>query len=287
MSVYGVGLKRAIFKLGRVIKVESYTEEDGFVVDIDVDDWSRPENEDNWTFPIEKQMQAKTEGSAGTCIVVSNLNSEVVMRLNDGTLLMKLKQMIASTYPLFLEKYVSVTINNIPVTPLPMTVTAGEGVETSSLRFEEDDVKVIITAGLAEKLGGEWNQDRAGWYIVCNGRVVVWADKTELTGWGSVGPQFHTKFRGFMGLVFFFSDSPEYSPMDNHKTRFEQRIENISDCHKENGSCWPAGAGFPKPTLSRGNAEEMLEPELFDNLKPVPLSKFFEPKIGTSEWRER
>jgi hypothetical protein len=49
--------------------------------------------------------------------------------------------------------------------------------------------------------------DPAGWYVLCNGRIVVSADKSELTGWGVGGfPQFHSgKFRGFIGVAFFRS----------------------------------------------------------------------------------
>jgi hypothetical protein len=270
LSVYGVGLKRAIFKLGRIIKVESHTKEDGFVVHVDVDDWSSEEKKDDWTFPIERQAPATTEDNAGTSVIVSNLNREVIMRLNDGTLITNLKQMIASTYPLFLREYVFLSINDIPVAPLPMSTTAGEGVEPSSLKFEEDGVKVLITAGLAEKIGGEWNQDRAGWYVICNGRVVVWADKTDLTGWGSGGPQYQPKFRGFLGLVFFFSNNPETLPWTTTKRGLNKESRIYQIAIKKMVLVGRPVLDFLNE-LSQRTSEDLLEREVIDNLKPVPL----------------
>src|ERR1035438_6964277 len=43
LGVYGIGLKRAIFKLGNLTEIESATPEGGFTVRIDVPAWSRAE----------------------------------------------------------------------------------------------------------------------------------------------------------------------------------------------------------------------------------------------------
>lgn len=214
LSVYGVGLKRAIFKLGKKITVKSTTKEEGWIVNIDVTEWSK--SEDVWTFPIEKTAPAN--GEAGTSITVRELNPEVLMRFNDGTTGALLMQAVASTYPLFLGKHAEISLNGTAVNPKPMSIAASKDIDPSYLRFDEGNVQVIITAGLAERTDNhQWNQDRAGWYIICNGRVVVWADKTDLTGWGLIGPQFHTKFRGFIGLAFFFSNDPEALPWTTTK----------------------------------------------------------------------
>jgi hypothetical protein len=61
--------------------------------------------------------------------------------------------------------------------------------------------------------------DRAGWYVICNGRVIVAADKTSLTGWGAgILPQFHSsKGRGFVGLALFASKDPLKLPWTTTK----------------------------------------------------------------------
>ena len=55
LGVYGIGLKRAIFKIGNKIQVESNTPDSAFRVDIDVEDWAKKEDRlSDWTFPITK-----------------------------------------------------------------------------------------------------------------------------------------------------------------------------------------------------------------------------------------
>jgi len=58
IGIYGIGMKRAIFKLGRKINIRStYKDASGnlqsFRVPIDVDTWVSGPNENNWDFDIE------------------------------------------------------------------------------------------------------------------------------------------------------------------------------------------------------------------------------------------
>ena len=50
LSVYGIGLKRAVLKLGRKIEVESRTLSSGFRVNMDVEEFEGEPNK--WRFPI-------------------------------------------------------------------------------------------------------------------------------------------------------------------------------------------------------------------------------------------
>ena len=68
-------------------------------------------------------------------------------------------------------------------------------------------VTARIYAGL-----GRSNPTDAGWYVICNGRLVLAADKSEKTGWGwqttemdasSGTPRFHNQFARFRRLCPF------------------------------------------------------------------------------------
>ena len=267
LSVYGVGLKRAIFKLGKKITVESRTGEEAWIVEIDVDKWS---NIDEWTFPIEKKEIKGNGEDAGTTVTVTDLNPEVKMRFKDGTLGATLKQAVATTYPLFLGKYVSITINEVEVKSQLIAMAESADIESSYLQFKEDDVDVVITTGLAERMSGEWNQERAGWYILCNSRVVVWADKTDLTGWGLIAPQFHTKFRGFIGLVFFFSKDPETLPWTTTKRGLnkESRVYQITT--KKMALAARPVLDFLN-RISQGYNDQVSQGRAIDQMKPLSL----------------
>ncbi len=75
LSVYGIGLKRAIFKLGKQIKIESKTLDKGFCVNIDVEKWQHEhiDNVAEWQFPMKEINPAQSEIHAGTTITVTDL----------------------------------------------------------------------------------------------------------------------------------------------------------------------------------------------------------------------
>jgi hypothetical protein len=47
--------------------------------------------------------------------------------------------------------------------------------------------------------------------------MVLEADKTNLTGWGEILPQFHTKYNHFLGYLYFRSDDVDNLPWTTTK----------------------------------------------------------------------
>lgn len=215
LGVYGIGLKRAIFKLGRMVVVESKTLDTGFKVTIDVAKWAEDDN--LWSFPMEDQSPAATASEAGTTITVTDLNDETVMRIANGSLLRRLETAIATTYTLFLTHFLSVSLNTIAIQPRALPIASSDALLPLFRKLEFDGVAVELIAGCAVREGGEWNGEQAGWYVLCNGRVVLAADKSDATGWGQPGPQYVSKFRGFIGIAFFFSSDPAKLPWTTTK----------------------------------------------------------------------
>jgi len=101
--------------------------------------------------------------------------------------------------------------------------------------YGDDQVRVTLLASLASRdKKGRWSTESAGWYALCNGRVVVRANKTDLTGWGEPGtPLFHSKYRGFIGIAFFYSNNPHLLPWTttkrglNRESKVYQEAKNI------------------------------------------------------------
>jgi hypothetical protein len=205
LGVYGVGLKRAIFKLGNDIKIESSSAEGTFLVEIDVHAWSQAEESlEDWSFPISKLENRHLSPENGTAILVKDLRREVKERFKDPTLESTLRKSIARTYPVFLNKYINVLVNGTPVERIDLPWGKSTDVQSALDTFQEGSVKVVLMATLAPR--HMWRQEVAGWYVLCNGRMIVAADKSELTGWGVGLPAFHSKYRGFVGLALFLSD---------------------------------------------------------------------------------
>jgi hypothetical protein len=63
--------------------------------------------------------------------------------------------------------------------------------------------------------------DLAGWYIFCNNRLLLAADKSTATGWGkeNKNPSFHPQFNQFRGYVFFESNDADRLPRNTAKNQ--------------------------------------------------------------------
>lgn len=271
LGVYGIGLKRAIFKIGKKICVTSKTLTDGFKVDIEVDEWLM--NDDVWKFPLHRTTPASSKEESGTWIRVDKLNEEVSLRIQDPTFLTTLKNYISSTYSLFIDKYVNIILNNVKIEPDFIPVSASEKIIPASYQKEINGVHIDMICGLASRINNEWKQDKAGWYILCNGRIIVVADKTELTGWGVYNPQFHSKYRGFIGTAFFFSDDPSKLPWTTSKRGLNRESKVFQVAQKDMISLSKAVISFLNDMYPGEIPEEIAERKAVDNLKRIDISE--------------
>ena len=91
------------------------------------------------------------------------------------------------------------------------------------MTFDEEGaipVNVRITVGLGASV-----PTAAGWYVICNGRVILEADRRTNTGWGLVEenanrvviPTFHNQFARFRGLVIFDSEFLREATLEHYK----------------------------------------------------------------------
>lgn len=214
LSVYGIGLKRAIFKMANSIEMQSDHREGGFELRLNVDAWQALQQA-RWQFDISTRDPV-TSGT-GTKIKLTELRDEVRRRIGDGVFLEQLKKKIARTYTFFLGRIVDISVNGERIEGVPLRI----GSNAASDSFEDGGVTCSVAAGIAEVgPSGKYAQDGSGWFVFCNGRNVVFGDKSELTGWsGGAGlPIFQPKHRPFLGVVFFVSSNPEQLPWTTTKT---------------------------------------------------------------------
>jgi len=61
----------------------------------------------------------------------------------------------------------------------------------------------------------------AGWYVFCNDRLLLWADKSALTGWGSEAAAYHPQYARFRGFVFLDGKS-SLMPWNTTKTGVDE-----------------------------------------------------------------
>jgi hypothetical protein len=216
LSVFGIGMKRAIFKIGRRIEIESHASTSGFLMQLDVKEWSSDDSID-WKLPLEPKGGEMDVARAGTKIVITQLREEVSVLAENPTFQNRLIRLIQETYPFYLGKYVRIFVNKNEVKAEDLAFGQSEHIKPTMETWRDGGVSATLICGLLPRDDGKWTFEKSGWYILCNGRVIVHADKGKLTGWGGLLPQFMPKNRGFLGIVFFKSDHPEELPWKTTK----------------------------------------------------------------------
>jgi hypothetical protein len=219
IGLYGIGMKRAIFKLGKVIKIESTTKKDAFKMSIDVDAWEKKEE---WNFAMDV---GKPWTPFGTSIQIPTLRPEVLAQFKDPAFVSELRRIIARDYSFFLQKQLSIKVNGKSVNPLPFTLRESDEIAPFRESYSDDGVAVQISAGLAgippDDVTAEAEVSKTeffGWFVLCNDRVVLAADKSSRTVWGNEDfSGWHPQYNGFMGLVSFSSKNASKLPWTTTK----------------------------------------------------------------------
>jgi hypothetical protein len=179
---------------------------------------------------------------------VKNLYGWITSEFEAPTFRNALIRSIQRDYAFILEKGFNVTVNESPVAGKMPTLRLSDEVAPLKLEYVDEGVQVQIIAGLAapppEDDSPEQRypeQELYGWYVVCNERVVVTADRTTLTGWGAdTVPAWHPQFYGFMGIVRFESDDPRLLPwrttkrdVDDSSAVYKRALVRMREVTKE------------------------------------------------------
>ena len=219
---FGVGMKRAVFKLGRHFLVRSVTETHRFLVDVDVTTW---EEGPEWQFEF-KELEEFTEPTPvekrGSDVRVEQLFESVAERFQLENFVSRLKRAIAARHQPHLNRGLVVKVNESSIVGTPVHFFALQGRLHPALR--EDSYNGVVARQIVGV--GPRNPADAGWYVFCNGRMVLRADQSELTGWGESNierlPKYHNDFAWFRGCVFFDSKDPTALPWNTTKDGVDQ-----------------------------------------------------------------
>lgn len=229
IGVYGIGMKRAIFKIGASIDIQStYTEagnRKAFQVPIDVSTWMRDKNTD-WRFSI---FEAAPGPEDGIQIVVTDLSRQTIASFGSDAFLQNLRRVIERDYSLHLSRGLRVSLNGTPLEPWQITMLEGGDFapvnRSWDVEFEDGTVHVELLAGAGAAPPDDEAPDeddkgeqRYGWYVACNGRIVLAGDKSALSVWGADDfPIWHRQYRGFLGIILFTSENTELLPLTTTK----------------------------------------------------------------------
>lgn len=233
---FGIGMKRALFKIGQNFEVESKSQEDHFQVNVNVAEWKakkkliqisndEPINVEDWDFEYaEITDETNNLEDDGTYINVCNLHREVSEIFKEDEFLNNLKDEIERLLNFSIEKGIKITLNGSDLQKKGIVLFN----DSSKPYFYEstyDGVKIRIVAGLSF-VGVPRS---SGWYIYCNDRLVLEADQTEITLWGTGNiPRWHVDYVMFKGVVFFDSDETIKLPLTTTKKGIDATSETYN-----------------------------------------------------------
>lgn len=237
IGMYGIGMKRALFKMGNQATVDTNHNGDRFLVRI-TPQWIASTD---WApIPFEVPNPNDGEQPIGTTISVQNLASGVASKFDEESFLLDLRKAFADHFTTFIQRGLKIILNGIAINPTRVLVLldSAEGKPKPFFtRLQHGSTTIVMTIGLnggvassSEEVGNaNFTHDRssptAGWSIFCNDRAIVIGDKSRLTGWGDGVPMFHPQFNIITGIIEFRSNEANELPVTTTKRALDASSE--------------------------------------------------------------
>lgn len=216
---FGIGMKRAFFKLGNHIHVKSIAATSQFELTIDVNEWLKSPKK--WEFEFDKDTLKEgvtnADDKTGLEITITDLSSDSVTSFDDKTFIDMLQKEIALEHMINISKGLKIKIGTLELKATEITLINDDNIKPTYWQKVEKDSSVRILAGISTK-----DPEDGGWYIFCNDRLIIGKNKTEETVWtGSKGdgvPLWHAQYFRFRGYVFFEAKDSSKLPWNTTKT---------------------------------------------------------------------
>ncbi len=231
IGMYGIGMKRAIFKMTTRAAVSS-NHKDGFAqVDYSAE-WLNPENDKDWHLPIIRE-ESKDE-IHGVSILADALKDEISDKFASDWFLNELKQHISENFGYIMQRGFKIVVNNEELEPHTLPLRSQEWSDQPGIRpfdYEAiiEGVSIKVTVGFFRPLvrdqeiddeaeSPQESMERAGVSVVCNDRIVLLYDRSQKSGWGGSGlPRFHPQFRAIAGIIVLSSNAADKLPISTTK----------------------------------------------------------------------
>ena len=273
IGVYGIGMKRAVFKIGRKIRIcSTVTDEDGsriaFLVPIDVAKWMESDDPP-WDFDIHESELKLNDGVA---VEVEDLTPGASGSFENPAFIERLERTIARDYALHLERGLDVSVNGKKVEGARIELLQSDEFVPMRVSYSDtrdnEPVTVEIVGGMAAlppegsepEDTKEREYDRYGWYVACNGRIVLAGDKSNVSGWGLPDwPTWHPQYSGFLGMVFFSASNASALPLTTTKRSVDVTSEIFLKARprmKELTKQWTSYTNMRKQALERAKEKE-------------------------------
>lgn len=233
IGMYGIGMKRAIFKMAKDAMVVSQSTDRAVEVQYSAE-WLDPDDE-NWELPL---REIEKNGNLGVAIRITNLLPDVSNRFSKETFLDDLCDRLGQHFAYIMGKGFVIKLNGVQVRPETVRLIFSEDIKPFDYEANVDGVRIKVTVGFYRNLTRQAELEEAtdpersdptaraageaGITVICNDRVIVMSDRSSVTGWGIAStPRYHPQFRAISGLISFFCDDAEFLPVSTTKRNLD------------------------------------------------------------------
>lgn len=243
---FGIGMKRAMFKIGAHFCVEStFAGSDSqtatqFMLDVDVEEWSR---DPEWAFMLSEARSDYQLGPAevgGTTIEVTKLHPSVGDDFASPLTMASLANELRVRHQEAIQAGLEIKLNGEILTAARPALQSSDLIKPIhrklTIKVDEGEVEAIVMAGTVRPSGRRASEGvlddgdaenfpepgDAGWYLFCNDRLLVSADRTALTGWGDPAAAYHPQYRLFRGFAYLYADDAALLPWNTTKTAVDR-----------------------------------------------------------------
>jgi hypothetical protein len=215
IGMYGIGMKRALFKLGRDSTIRTRHGDDQYKIRISPA-WLASREWD--PLPLEALAAAEQLHRPGTVISVQSLTEATSTQLGSSEFEERLRSSLGEHFSVFIRRGFTISVNERRVQPstVEILVPEAEAGRPFYCRDRVDNVDITVAVGVNARIHREISDDEqdpttirrtslpeSGWTVYCNDRAVLVGDVSRLTGWGSRVPLFHPQFAILTGMVEF------------------------------------------------------------------------------------
>jgi hypothetical protein len=304
IGMYGIGMKRAIFKMASEATVSSVHKERKVSVKY-TETWLDPLNKE-WLLPIDDIfISTKDEGVTITC---TKLKPEIQRYFSNDAFINSLSEKISEHFGYIIQKGFEVYLNGklLKSVTLPLlSATKPGGIQPFDFHANIDGVHVKVTIGFFRPLVQEKeideeterpsSRERAGISVICNDRIVLLQDRSMITGWGDGGvPRYHPQFRAIAGLVVLMSNDASKLPVSTTKRGLDvgsevylkvrqacmEGMKLFTDfTNKWKGIEKDAAPYFASTMPMDAKTEVRLAIEQGTKVRDIPDAKKFKPKL--------
>lgn len=222
LGIYGIGLKRALLKIGRNIHMETDDGSDYSRVEWDIDKWKDTKE---WTIDFETSKSRIPRGGIGyTKITITSLHKQIQKAFDAPSFINDTNRLVHITYTNFMSKEIDFFLNDTMIEPYEISVRCDGKYSPAKIRESIGDVDVTIACFVdprrKERKKTRIDPEKRGWNVFFNRRLLLIGDTTPATGWiGGKGnlPKYHSLYNEFRGLVYIDSDDPSKLPVNTAK----------------------------------------------------------------------